>query len=142
MKRLVRTRMLGVVGGARSNPAPIPIALFCRVFIVANCVASARTTRYTGRQCQVVAQMPRQLELPKTVNRHQTALGSRIDYTESLHIFLRSCSGAATFGRLSCQRGASCGGYDRIGRVLSAIAFGLRPCRSVRSVLKHLRNVE
>ncbi len=31
-KRLVRTRMLGVVGGVRSNAAPIPIALlFCCV---------------------------------------------------------------------------------------------------------------
>lgn len=29
MKRLVRTRMLGVVGGVPGNRAPIPIALFC-----------------------------------------------------------------------------------------------------------------
>ena len=30
MNRLVRTRMLGGVGGARRKPAPIPIALLCR----------------------------------------------------------------------------------------------------------------
>ena len=30
-KRLVRTRMLGVVGGVRRNTAPIPIALLCGV---------------------------------------------------------------------------------------------------------------
>ena len=32
MKRLVRTRMLGVVGGVPGNRAPIPIPLFWRSF--------------------------------------------------------------------------------------------------------------
>ena len=33
MNRLVRTRMLGGVGGARRKPAPIPIVLLFRVFV-------------------------------------------------------------------------------------------------------------
>ena len=32
MKRLVRTRMLGVVGGVPGNRAPIPIAWFVVLF--------------------------------------------------------------------------------------------------------------
>ena len=35
MNRLVRTRMLGGVGGARRKPAPIPIVLLFRVFLFA-----------------------------------------------------------------------------------------------------------
>ena len=48
MNRLVRTRMLGGVGGARRKPAPIPIVLLCAAPSSSECNNSSCKER---KQC-------------------------------------------------------------------------------------------